>query len=154
MLYPSELQPLRQVYHEALWLFGDAAEERVVTGRAHEEQHGKGKPERDTRGQKIPAHQALGFGRHRRALFSGGASPGDQTLLHAPDHSPGVEQHDQAKPAADADRQMAVRSLGATVQNQHAPRRGEHDERNGDRSHPGINGKRIAAAVDGSSPSA
>src|SRR5437773_536561 len=92
--------PEKSVWH--------GAQERIVTGRRHEEKHGKRQPERSTRGQVIPAHQPLGFRGHRRALLSAGAAPGNQALLGAPHHAPGVQQHSQPEPTPNTDGQVRV----------------------------------------------
>jgi len=40
-----------------------------MAGGGHKKQHGKRQPKRNARGQKVPAHQALGFGRHRHSFL-------------------------------------------------------------------------------------
>src|SRR5271157_2594557 len=85
-----------------LHLIRYAAEERVMVRSAHEEKHRKRQPETDAGSEIAPAREALGFGRHRRAMLGILARPFDQAFLHAPHHAPGIQQHEKTKPAADA----------------------------------------------------
>src|ERR1700722_12772572 len=116
--------------------FRDAAQERVVLRRAHEEEHGERQPEPDTRGDESPACKARRLLGHRRALFAARARPGNQLFLHAPHHAPGVQQHQKAYSAADADAQMRVRNHRPAVQIKNDPGSSTHNGGNRNRAHP------------------
>src|SRR5207245_10624958 len=116
----------------------DRAQERIVTGGGHEKQHRKRQPERGSSGQIVPAHQAFGFRRHGYTLFRARAGPGDQALLNAPDHAPGIKQHDKAESASDADGEMRIRNVGSAVQGENQPGRRGHDKGNPYRANPRI----------------
>jgi len=109
-----------------------------VTGGGHEKQHRKRQPERGSSGQIVPAHQAFGFRRHGYTLFRARAGPGDQALLNAPDHAPGIQQHDQAESASDADGEMRIRNVGSAVQGENQPGRRGHHQGNPYRANPRI----------------
>ena len=102
----------------------------------HEKEHGEGQPEGDARGEEVPAHETLGFRRHGHALFGGGAGPGNETFLNAPDDSPGVQQHDEAEAAADADGQMSAGNRGAAIHQENQAGRGGDDKRDPDGAQP------------------
>ena len=97
-----------------------------MAGGSHEKEHGEREPEGDARGEEIPAHQAVGFGRHGSALFRGGAGPLDKAFLAAPDDAPGVQEHDQAESAADADGQVGAGGIFTGVDDEGEPG-GGHD---------------------------